>query len=194
MDKKFNESNEDLVDRRSKLSNRGMIDSRLKGILYLVGIFAFLFTNDTITLKSMLILKKIGGPYIAGSAGILDVLSAVVTIIVSLIVLRLFARDDGLKREKFGPKSIIVAIVVALGIGGLSNIWLDFAYTHLTNVPIISDELKYFSGSYNDNKSSGYIWTLLSLGIIGPISEELVFRGVVFRFAQKAWKAPHSPS
>ena len=83
-------------------------------------------------------------------------------------------------------QGILFAIVIGLGVGGLSGIWLsivDFLASHSSS---LGNQLESFSGMYDDLESGPYIWTFLAIVAIGPLVEEILFRGIIFRSFEEA--------
>lgn len=87
-------------------------------------------------------------------------------------------------------QGILFAIVIGLGVGGLSGIWLsivDFLASHSSS---LGNQLESFSGMYDDLESGPYIWTFLAIVVIGPLVEEILFRGIIFRSFEEASDVP----
>ena len=85
------------------------------------------------------------------------------------------------------PKWLIVpfAIIITLGMGLVSSLWLDFAYTQLANVPFIAQSIESFDSAWSTIGEDPYIWVCLSVVIFGPIAEELLFRGIIHNSIKK---------
>lgn len=85
------------------------------------------------------------------------------------------------------PKWLIVpfAIIITLGMGLVSSLWLDFAYTQLANVPFVAQSVESFDSAWSTIGEDPYIWVCLSVVIFGPISEELLFRGIIHNSIKK---------
>ena len=85
------------------------------------------------------------------------------------------------------PKWLIVpfAIIVTLGMGLVSSLWLDFAYTQLANVPFVAQSIESFDSAWSTIGEDPYIWVCLSVVIFGPIAEELLFRGIIHNSIKK---------
>lgn len=75
--------------------------------------------------------------------------------------------------------------VITLGMGGISNLWLEFASYNLSDSGIIAESLESFDASWTDIDESPYIFVFLSVVLLGPIVEELMFRGIIQRFWNK---------
>lgn len=117
------------------------------------------------------------------------------TVICVLTCILLFAvyyftyrKNDGLVlADTKMPKWLIVpfAIIVTLGMGLVSSLWLDFAYTQLANVPFIAQSIESFDSAWSTIGEDPYIWVCLSVVIFGPIAEELLFRGIIHNSIKK---------
>lgn len=85
------------------------------------------------------------------------------------------------------PKWLIVpfAIIVTLGMGLVSSLWLDFAYTQLANVPFVAQSVESFDSAWSTIGEDPYIWVCLSVVVFGPIAEELLFRGIIHNSIKK---------
>ncbi len=75
--------------------------------------------------------------------------------------------------------------IIGLGLSALSGIWLTWAELNLQDIAAISESLESFDETWSTLGREAYIWELLSIVIIGPIVEELLFRGVVFHYFEK---------
>lgn len=75
--------------------------------------------------------------------------------------------------------------IIALGLSAISGIWLSYAEDFLQEIPLIADSLESFDETWSTLGNETYIWELLSIVIIGPIVEELLFRGVVYHYLEK---------
>ena len=85
------------------------------------------------------------------------------------------------------PKWLIIpfAIIITLGMGLVSSLWLDFAYTQLANVPFVAQSVESFDSAWSTIGEDPYIWVCLSVVIFGPIAEELLFRGIIHNSIKK---------
>ena len=99
-----------------------------------------------------------------------------------------YRKNDGLVlADTKMPKWLIVpfAIIVTLGMGLVSSLWLDFAYTQLANVPFVAQSVESFDSAWSTIGEDPYIWVCLSVVIFGPIAEELLFRGIIHNSIKK---------
>lgn len=96
------------------------------------------------------------------------------TIIISLIIFAIFLPiflsiyKKYIAKTKFKIKNIFIPILFGISISLIYNI----LFSNINN-------LMHFTSNYDDNKVNIYILILTS-GIIGPILEELLFRGIVY--------------
>lgn len=79
----------------------------------------------------------------------------------------------------------IVITTIALGFGGISALWLDFATTFLKNAPVFGQSIKSFEETWSDTGDHFYLWVLLSVAIVGPIIEEYIFRGIAYKYLER---------
>lgn len=99
-----------------------------------------------------------------------------------------YRKNDGLVlADTKMPKWLIVpfAIIITLGMGLVSSLWLDFAYTQLANVPFVAQSVESFDSAWSTIGEDPYIWVCLSVVIFGPIAEELLFRGIIHNSIKK---------
>ncbi|MDY6037634.1 MAG: CPBP family intramembrane glutamic endopeptidase [Eubacterium sp.] len=90
-------------------------------------------------------------------------------------------------RERLNSKRLIETVVITFGLSGISFLWLNFVDYILINFPAFSESAQRFEEAWSDEDQSAYIWVFLSVAVLGPIVEELLFRGVVFNHLEKAF-------
>lgn len=78
-----------------------------------------------------------------------------------------------------GKISILKATIISIGCGGISTIWMMILGYMAEINPKIDDLFKDFGESWDEVLNTNYIWILLSVVILGPIIEELIFRGIL---------------
>lgn len=92
----------------------------------------------------------------------------------------------GERKIKFKKEDTIACLIIAMGVGGLSNIWFFITETVLSDVRFLMESSKEFEEAFESVDTNGaYFWSLLSIVILGPIVEEMIFRGFVYRFFDK---------
>ena len=117
------------------------------------------------------------------------------TVICVLTCILLYAVYYFTSRKKTGlvlvdskmPKWSIVpfAIIITLGMGFVSALWLNFAYNQLADVPFVAQSVESFDSAWSTIGEDPYIWVCLSVVIFGPIAEELLFRGIIHNSIKK---------
>ena len=78
------------------------------------------------------------------------------------------------------PTGVIYAIVLGFGAGGISSIWLNGMYILADYSPFLAKQVKGFDSLYSDMEKGPYIWLFLAIVVVGPIIEEILFRGIIF--------------
>ena len=91
-------------------------------------------------------------------------------------------------------KGVVFAIILGFGAGGLSTIWLNFIDFLAAHIPALGAQAEAFSNLYNDMDSDPYIWTFLAIVVVGPLVEEILFRGIIFRSFEEVTEIPWFPA
>ena len=64
--------------------------------------------------------------------------------------------------------------------------WVEFLKnTPLSDVSFIKRSLEYLGASSANKSISSFMITLVVAGVLGPVTEELIYRGVIFGFLEK---------
>ncbi|NLD20475.1 MAG: CPBP family intramembrane metalloprotease [Clostridiales bacterium] len=82
-------------------------------------------------------------------------------------------------------KTYTVTTVMTLGMGGISYGWLTLVDVAFQNIPFIQESTERFQEFEDSMGNESYFWVFLSVVAIGPIVEELIFRGLIFNEAEK---------
>lgn len=75
--------------------------------------------------------------------------------------------------------------ILTLGMKGISSLWFILIALFLQSVPLIADSMESFDNTWGSIDSVPYFWLLLSVVLVGPIVEELLFRGIMFHYLEK---------
>lgn len=75
--------------------------------------------------------------------------------------------------------------ILTLGMNGISSLWFILIALFLQSVPLIADSMESFDNTWGSIDSVPYFWLLLSVVLVGPIVEELLFRGIMFHYLEK---------
>lgn len=87
---------------------------------------------------------------------------------------------------KLRPVSgVLQMLLIGLGVGGVSLLWLNFAELIQKSIPALQASYETFNTEMGAFENGDYIWMLLEVSIIGPMVEELLFRGLVFHFVER---------
>ena len=116
-------------------------------------------------------------------------ISLVLIVIYLILAIFIVKRHD--ERVKIGLfKGIIFGIVMGFAFYGIAGLWFEIVDRFLVVIPFIAKNNEYFSGVYDDLESGAYIWSLLSISIVGPIVEEILFRLLIFNSLERVTKNP----
>ncbi|MEG0693399.1 MAG: CPBP family intramembrane glutamic endopeptidase, partial [Oscillospiraceae bacterium] len=78
------------------------------------------------------------------------------------------------------------ATIISIGIGGgFSYYWLLFVEAALQDIPFIKESTERFLSTGDAVENEPYLWVFCSVVFLGPIVEELLFRGLIFKQAEK---------
>mgnify|MGYP001011650432 CR=1 FL=1 len=80
-------------------------------------------------------------------------------------------------------------LLIGLGVGGVSLLWLNFAELIQKSIPALQASYETFNTEMGAFENGDYIWMLLTVSVIGPLVEELLFRGLVFHLFERSFKS-----
>lgn len=86
------------------------------------------------------------------------------------------------KMVKKGHFSLLQLLIITLGLGGIAFVWFFLYELILSAVPFFQQSMVSFEETWSDLEQTNYLWVFLSVVLLGPITEELLFRGLVLRF------------
>ena len=171
-----------------------------KKILFLLFPIALWIANEYLTNifyiipKMLLTYLPLSDDFVNRSASFIDASISISLIIVYLILYKLMFREKLEPEVRLSkPQSTLFTIIISFGVGGVSTIWLDLFQYISTHFQTLSVQVDDFSTLYDDMEQSPYIWTLLAIAIVGPIVEEIMFRGLIYRSLEKAIETPWIP-
>lgn len=137
---------------------------------------------------NMLLTEK---QYNSMSAYLPDALMCVFCLLFYVPCMYYLKRKDNIPIFDF-PKSKMNALVIAIavciitfGVSGITTQFLEFVYAHLSDAPLFEQSLQSYDESWGGIDEEPYIFVFLSVVILGPIVEELLFRGVLFNVLAK---------
>ena len=104
----------------------------------------------------------------------------------SIWVYRIIRHEENAvaKKAEISHIPLKVAIIV-LGMGGISTLWFIIAENMLQSVTLIADSMQSFDEAWSTIGTEPYLYVLLSVVVLGPIVEELMFRGIMFHYLAK---------
>ena len=160
--------------------------SPLKRLLFLFLPFIFLFVYDisaslvAVIIERVLTLLSVSDKFLSSSASFMDASIAFVLSIICYIFYRIVftKREPEVRISK--PKGVIYAIILGFGAGGISSLWLNGVYILADYSPFLAKQVKGFDSLYSDMEKGPYIWLFLAIVVVGPIIEEILFRGIIF--------------
>lgn len=80
----------------------------------------------------------------------------------------------------FNGKAFWDSLVITFGVGGISALW-NLAARYLITDTTITESVKSFDETFATAPSpSAYFWSFVSIALLGPIAEEIIFRGVLY--------------
>lgn len=83
-------------------------------------------------------------------------------------------------------RGIILSIILGTAFGGISTLWVEFlSYSGLSNITFIKRGLEYLKSASGNAAVDSFIITLITVGVLGPVLEEIMFRGIIFTFLER---------
>lgn len=96
-----------------------------------------------------------------------------------------FQRDRGEKSGLPDAKGTAMSLIAGAGISGVSYLWIMLA----KNIPAFQESLSAMEAANKSIESGSGLELILTVVIVAPLIEELLFRGIVFRSLQKVFPA-----
>lgn len=158
----------------------------LKRILFLFLPLILLFVYDILSeLVSALIgvvfaIFSVSDNFINTSASFVDASIAFILSIVCYIFYRAIFTKKEPEVAISKPTGAIYSVIIGLGAGGISSIWLNVIYYLAEYSEFLAKQVKGFDTLYDDMENGAYIWLFLAIVVVGPIIEEILFRGIIF--------------
>lgn len=173
--------------------------SPLKRLLFLFLPFTFLFVYDilaslvAVVIERALTFFSVSDKFLNSSASFMDASIAFVLSIICYIFYRTVftKREPEVRISK--PTGVIYAIILGFGAGGISSLWLNGVYIIADYSPFLAKQVKGFDSLYSDMEKGPYIWLFLAIVVVGPIIEEILFRGIIFSSFENATRSSWFP-
>lgn len=94
-----------------------------------------------------------------------------------------FQRDRGEKSGLPDAKGTAMSLIAGAGISGVSYLWIMLA----KNIPAFRESLSAMEAANKSIEGGSGLELILTVVIVAPLVEELLFRGIVFRSMQKVF-------
>lgn len=115
-----------------------------------------------------------------------DAVITLPSLVLYLLLWKRFLRGSPLPCSlEFSKKRIGASVLCSLGLSGISFLILLFVEHVLVPMGILTEAYEDFSTMWNGAEEAGYFWVCLSTVVIGPIFEEVLFRGLVYSMAER---------
>ncbi|WP_124057577.1 CPBP family intramembrane glutamic endopeptidase [Vaginisenegalia massiliensis] len=82
-------------------------------------------------------------------------------------------------------QSILPCSIITLGAGGISLLWFIISDYLSASIPLLAQSMESFNETWSTLYQEPYYWSFLSVAFLGPLVEELIFRGLVFNLLEK---------
>ena len=160
-------------------------------IIYLIPALLAMFIYNSFSIAGFYLVDRVGiralkipESVLEHQSSLIDTISTSVLFLVYLIWLKCLRdrRTSSETEKRMLPK----AAMMALGFNGMASLWFVFVDTYLVkHVELIEKSVNNFTETWSDVGNENYFWVLLSVVIVGPVVEEMLFRGVVFHYLEK---------
>lgn len=98
-------------------------------------------------------------------------------------------KDISIKYKGLLPDSWKM-IVIGLGVAGLGNYVISFLLAVIGHIPSVSNTLEQFNDAFQMSGGLDFLLMIIGAVILAPISEEILFRGLVFERLRKIYTLP----
>lgn len=120
----------------------------------------------------------------AGFSGLVEIFINIVLILIFFIVYRWVFKSDMDERSSIpSVKGTAMSLITGAGISGVSYLWIMLA----KNIPAFQESLSAMEAANKSIEGGSGLELILTVVIIAPLVEELLFRGIVFRSMQKVF-------
>lgn len=87
-----------------------------------------------------------------------------------------------LNQRKINSKNLVNLVIITFGLIGT----IDILFRLIGNIPILVESSQNLDEFFNSGAEIPYIWTFLNVVFLGPIVEEIIFRGITFNYIERA--------
>ncbi len=166
-----------------------MFDKKMESIFqYLFWLILIYFSYEFLQTVYFKIAYALISDYlwIDNNAMLMDCLFVIIISPIYIWWFYLFCIKDKNNNQKFDFKIGLLCILLAFVANGISSIWFWIVDEFLYSNAFIADSYAIFDEMFSDfGYYEPYIWTLLDVVILGPIIEEIIFRGLMINILRK---------
>ncbi|MDY2987048.1 MAG: type II CAAX endopeptidase family protein [Peptoniphilus sp.] len=163
---------------------------KTKNLIYLFIPIIIVFTYPLLNAIIYNLLLYISSLY-DGLSNFLENNYAMTDTLISLLLVILFfplykwITKNKITLQPIKSNFVLICIPFSLALGGLSYIILAIIERFLVPIGILKDEFADFSNMWSQFDNDAYFWVFLSIVFLGPLFEEILFRGIVYNFLEK---------
>lgn len=94
-------------------------------------------------------------------------------------------------KKQLNLKTIFKTVIITFGIGGISYLWFIIIDVVKNLSPSgqdtlgLGESMDHFTSAFAPIDQEAYIWVFLSVVLLGPLVEELIFRGIQYYYAER---------
>jgi hypothetical protein len=161
------------------------------GILFSAGI---ILANVAVYGIAVLIFKATGSPFIEWLVSnedynVFDTFkSALLIVILTFVYMKLHRNQEKPEVKWSVKKGLAYGFLAGIGFAGVSFVWLFFVKNALSGIEFMRRSLEGMNSSFEEYSRGSAVFLILAAGILGPIVEELLFRGIVFDMFERVKK------
>lgn len=163
----------------------------LKFIIILALTMGFVLATETLTSISITAILSINGIDFTSKDQALMAISKYQVILGQLLRLALIFLYLKIRNKNHSNKSLKInyrgfsadswkMIVIGLGVAGFGNYIVSFLLAIIGHLPSIGNTLEQFNQAFQMTSKFDFLLMLVGVVILAPISEEILFRGIVF--------------
>ncbi len=111
-------------------------------------------------------------------------------VIFGTVFLLITRRDKKDRPPLMRAEKIGIITTAAFGISGISLIWLIAVEKVSSMIPALQKISESFNKNMDSINKGSYVWLIVAACVVGPVLEELIFRGVIFNLLKKTFRSP----
>lgn len=110
-------------------------------------------------------------------------------VIFGTVFLLITRRDKKDRPPLMRVEKIGIITTAAFGISGISLIWLIAVEKVSSMIPALQKISESFNKNMDSINKGSYVWLIVAACVVGPVLEELIFRGVIFNLLKKTFRS-----